>query len=349
MTRCSDPSYRILAARSLRKQVKQLAEHLGDIRLGEDIESIHRARVASRRLRAGLSMFRACWKQKQVKAWKKQIRQMARNLGEARDNDVLIEYLVSSLAAASDRALVPGIACLLNHVERQRLWLQPRVLKAIDRFETRGALKAMQEAVRGILEETRDTQFIADEYARGQAGRSIRKGLKKLLDEAPGLAAPEQHERHHAMRIAAKRLRYTLELARPTFAGNMANGDLADGVVRIGDTVKKLQTLLGEIHDCDVWVETFAEFAHNETGEIQIYFGSSQRFERLRPGFDYLQQERKDRRRKAFGELVIFWQELRDQGVWDRLATLLEWGGARAESQAILQEKSDDPSPVEVS
>ena len=74
MTRCSDPSYRILAARSLRKQVKQLAEHLGDVRLGEDIESIHHARVASRRLRAALGMFCACWKRKQVKAWKKQIR-----------------------------------------------------------------------------------------------------------------------------------------------------------------------------------------------------------------------------------------------------------------------------------
>ena len=70
MTRCSDPGYRILAASSLRKQVKQLAEHLGGVRLGEDIEAIHRARVASWRLCAALGMFRACWKRKQVKAWK---------------------------------------------------------------------------------------------------------------------------------------------------------------------------------------------------------------------------------------------------------------------------------------
>ena len=118
MTRCSDPSYCSLAARSLRKQVKQLAVHLADVRPGEDIESVHRARVASRRMRAALSMFRACFKRKQVKAWKKQIRQLARNLGEARDLDVLIEYVVSSLAAVSDGVQVPGIACLLNDVER---------------------------------------------------------------------------------------------------------------------------------------------------------------------------------------------------------------------------------------
>ena len=43
-------------------------------------------------------MFRTCWKRKQVKTWKKQIRQLARNLGEARDYDVLTEFLTSSLA-----------------------------------------------------------------------------------------------------------------------------------------------------------------------------------------------------------------------------------------------------------
>ena len=335
MTRCSDPNYRILAARSLRKQVKQLAQHLGDVRLSEDIEPIHRARVASRRLRAALGMFRACWKPKQVKAWNKQLRRLARNLGEARDYDVLIEFLASSLAGVSDRVLVPGIACLLSHVERQRQRVQPRVLKAIARLENKGVLKAMQVAVRSILGEAEDAEFVAGEYALGQAGKNVRERLKKLLDESPGLAEPGQHERHHAMRIAAKRLRYTLELARPVYSSDLAG---------VGDAVKKLQTLLGEVHDCDVWVEKFKEFAHKESGEIRVYFGSSQRFERLRHGLDYLRQERKDRRCQVFGELVTFWQELKDQGVWDRLATIVEWGGTRAKSP----EKSTASNPAEV-
>jgi CHAD domain-containing protein len=315
--------------------VKQLAEHLGGVRLGEDIESIHCARVASRRLRAALDMFRACWKRKQVKAWKKPIRQLAQNLGEARDHDVLIEFLASSLAAVSDRVLVPGIACLLNHVERQRQWIQPRVLKAIDQFETDGVLKSIQAAIRLILEEAGDAPFVASKHAHSLAGKMVRKGVKKLLDEAPGLAAPEQQKRHHAMRIAAKRLRYTLELARPVYSGNLAE---------ILDSVKRVQTLLGEIHDCDVWVEKFTEFAHKESCEIQLYFGSPQRFERMRPGLDYLRQERKDRRCQAFGELVAFWQELKDRGVWDRLATILEWGGAGTKSQ----EKCSDSRPASV-
>ncbi len=181
MKRGSDLSYRLLAARSLRKQVKQLAEHLAGVRLGEDIESIHRARVASRRLRAALAMFGGCWKPKQVKTWKKQICQLARNLGEARDLDVLIEFLTSSLAGVSDRVLVPGIACLLNHVERQRQWLQPRVLKAIDRWESQGALKAMQESIRGIVDEAGDAPLAAGKFLRGQAGKAPASGLRSCL------------------------------------------------------------------------------------------------------------------------------------------------------------------------
>ncbi len=340
MKRCSDASYRILAARSLRKQVKQLAEHLGGVRLGEDIEAIHRARVASRRLRAALSMFRACWKPKQVKDWKRQVRRLTRNLSEARDHDVLIEFLAGSLARISDRGLVPGIACLLSHIEHQRQWLQLRVLKAVDRFESHGMLKAMQDAVRGILGEAGDVPLVAGECARGQAGRCVRRRLKRLLAEAAGLAYPDQHERHHAMRIAAKRLRYTLELARPVFSDNAAGSQLAE----TGDAVKRLQTLLGEIHDCDVWVETFAEFARKEAVEIQLYFGTSQRFERLRPGFDYLRQERNDRRRQVFAELLAFWQELVDRGIWDRLATIVEWGNGAAKAE----KKSHQSCPADV-
>ena len=113
--------------------------------------------------------------------------------------------------------------------------------------------------------------------------------------------------------------------------------------------LEKLQTLLGEIHDCDVWIENFTEFARKESCEIQLFFGSPQPFERLRPGLEYLRQERTDRRCHAFGELAAYWQELEDHGAWDRLATILEWGGTKEKSQAKSAEKSDPSSPAKVS
>ena len=72
-------------------------------------------------------------------------------------------------------------------------------------------------------------------------GEAAEKILAVRLDElcsfAPAAADPSQVEALHDMRIAAKRVRYVLELAEPESA-------------RV-KTAKQLQDLLGEIHDCD--------------------------------------------------------------------------------------------------
>ena len=59
---------------------------------------------------------------------------------------------------------------------------------------------------------------------------------KKALD-------PEEVEALHAMRIAAKRLRYLLEMTEPCFGTPAKEG---------AKVARELQDLLGEIHDCDV-------------------------------------------------------------------------------------------------
>ena len=93
MTKSWDSSYRFLAAGHIRRQAKQLAEQLDGVRAAEDIECIHRARVASRRLRSALKMFSDCFRGKMVKRWRKQIRRITRELGDARDKDVQIDFL----------------------------------------------------------------------------------------------------------------------------------------------------------------------------------------------------------------------------------------------------------------
>jgi CHAD domain-containing protein len=53
---------------------------------------------------------------------------------------------------------------------------------------------------------------------------------------------PDSAEELHDMRIAAKRLRYVLEMSEPVLGPAAATG---------AKRAKKLQDLLGEIHDCD--------------------------------------------------------------------------------------------------
>ncbi|MFH1922387.1 MAG: CHAD domain-containing protein, partial [Planctomycetota bacterium] len=56
-----DGSYQLLAGRYVRRQIRQLIGQLEGMRKADDIEFVHRARVASRRLRAALGIFRDCF------------------------------------------------------------------------------------------------------------------------------------------------------------------------------------------------------------------------------------------------------------------------------------------------
>ena len=77
------------------------------VRLAEDPEYIHRMRVATRRLRAALPLFRSCFTPKQYQRWMRDITRITRALGEARDADVQIAYLRKFLKKEENQ-------CLLN-------------------------------------------------------------------------------------------------------------------------------------------------------------------------------------------------------------------------------------------
>jgi CHAD domain-containing protein len=65
----------------------------------------------------------------------------------------------------------------------------------------------------------------------------------------PFTAHPEMVEELHEMRIAAKWLRYTMELFAPAYA---------DGLKESLSAVKKIQELLGDLHDSDVRLDRLA-------------------------------------------------------------------------------------------
>jgi hypothetical protein len=84
------------------------------------------------------------------------------------------------------------------------------------------------------------------------AERIVRVRLDELCGFMPKAADPQEIVALHDMRIAAKRLRYILEITGPCF------GPYARTATKM---VKDLQDLLGEIHDCDVQVPETERFA----------------------------------------------------------------------------------------
>ena len=81
------------------------------------------------------------------------------------------------------------------------------------------------------------------EALRANAARLVATRLDELCGFAEGALEPSAATTQHDMRIAAKRLRYLLEIAAACLG---PEAEAARGIA------KELQGALGEIHDCDV-------------------------------------------------------------------------------------------------
>ena len=60
---------------------------------GDDVESLHDMRVAARRLRAVLRIFRDCFSRKKMKKHDGRLQSLIRSLGAVREHDVFLAFL----------------------------------------------------------------------------------------------------------------------------------------------------------------------------------------------------------------------------------------------------------------
>jgi CHAD domain-containing protein len=82
-------------------------------------------------------------------------------------------------------------------------------------------------------------------FAEG-AQRIAKTRIAELWSFADAALDPGNGEDQHDMRIAAKRLRYLLELSAPCIGKPARDG---------AKVARELQDVLGEIHDCEVFIE----------------------------------------------------------------------------------------------
>jgi CHAD domain-containing protein len=75
------------------------------------------------------------------------------------------------------------------------------------------------------------------------AGRVVQTRLDEVRGFAERALAPDAAKAQHDMRIAAKRLRYVLEIVGPCIGRPAEPARQA---------TKKLQSVLGSLHDCDL-------------------------------------------------------------------------------------------------
>ncbi len=120
--------------RLLRERVKKVLEWRDDVLQDEDIEAVHKMRVASRRLRATLDAYEPCCEPKQFKKVYRQVQYIADMLGRARDTDVMLQGLQQQLAQVASEEQA-GVAWLVKRLGMYRQQTQDELaalLKALD-------------------------------------------------------------------------------------------------------------------------------------------------------------------------------------------------------------------------
>jgi hypothetical protein len=130
----------------------------------------------------------------------------------------------------------------------------------------------------------------------------------------PYISDPANVTELHAMRISAKRLRYTLEAFDDLF-----NGRLKTFI----SVVRKLQDQLGLIHDLDVWIQFVPAFIEEERARIVGYFGSDGPLKRLLPGLLAFQNSRQALREAAYNEFLASWAVIEAAKTWEEMMRLL--------------------------
>jgi CHAD domain-containing protein len=247
-----------VAVESIAAAVDRLLANDPGVRLSEDPEAVHQARVAVRRLRSDLEvlgpLFDAAW----LNGVQRELRWLAGALGRVRDIDVL-GLRIEAEGDRNDEWSREGLDALTARLHALRVPAAADLAVAMRGTDYFGLVDRLDAAI--------DAPPWWEDVAGGSTGDrlepSIRasKALPPLLrrrwrkvERSVGmLSDPPTGDELHGLRKRAKRLRYNAELATPVVGPKAA--DLAAGA-------EALQEVLGEHHDAVVagaWMRQAAE------------------------------------------------------------------------------------------
>jgi CHAD domain-containing protein len=228
-------------AQLLRRRLERLTRPLPALEDG-DVPALHRARVASRRLRELVPMLQIDGDV--ARKLSRRLRRITTRLGTVRELDVLIMLIdelhvsrrehreaLSRVAVAVARKRDDARKRMFDRLPIASMW---RVAKRIARLADE--LEQIEES--GGAAVARRWQWAVDARVARRAER-----LASAIEEAGAVYLPE---RLHTVRIALKKLRYTAELAAD-IVGDRLTPDIR--------TMRRVQDTLGRLHDLQVLID----------------------------------------------------------------------------------------------
>ena len=207
----------------------RVLKELEHVRASPDVDAVHDLRVAIRRCRSVAAVMEEIDPDPAWPAMRKAARKLFRSLGALRDAQVMDEW-VKKLAPETD----PIRSHLQAALESSEPQLREKALHTVSKFD----LKFWKQSARTLRHHSRLVP----------AGSLAAECLAlERFDDAKTLHAKalrtEKPRPWHALRIGLKRFRYTVESLLP------------EQHAAWNDNLKRVQDLLGEIHDLDVLLQ----------------------------------------------------------------------------------------------
>ena len=234
---------------AIASSVSRVLVHDAGVRLGDDPEDVHQARVGTRRLRSDLRTYRPLLDVEWAEDLREELRWAAAALGGVRDADVLTERLraqAASLPEVDAAAFAPVLRRLADEREVARAALleamaSDRYVALLDRLVAAAASPHLSAVAKAPARETLPP-LVAGQW------RKLRRAVRRLPSNPPD-------QDLHDVRILAKRARYAAEAAAPA-VGKRAK--------RLASAIADLQEVLGDHHDAVVaeeWLRSAVEQA----------------------------------------------------------------------------------------
>lgn len=263
-------------------QVDRLLQREEAVRDPAQTDALKRYRVATRRLRAALRVFRDAYPRREIKPIRAGLSDLADALGTVRDLDVR-QVELDAWAAERGEDVSAAVAPLRKSFEAQR---RAAAAALIRKLESRGHRRLMVALVAFVTElepEPGPHAGVPDRTARDRAASSVWLAYEQVHAYA-SIVRWADLPTLHGLRIDAKRLRYTIE-----FLGSLL-GTEKDWVI---ERLVGLQDHLGALNDATLAVaairaflgERHATLTPVERAAIVSYLGDRERdLGRLRRG-----------------------------------------------------------------
>ena len=233
-------------------QFQRFREQLAGVRQDIDTEFVHQARVATRRMRSALRLFREAIPQRVVTYLGEELKWLGKKFGTVRDLDVFllnlsrfkpqIKYFPSKKRNAFE-----------NWIEKHRRTPLKDVQEAIESSRYKTFERRFMQFLEGPLP-ARPRAPLALRPVREVAPAVITERFEAVIEQGHKVLTKPKLKQFHVLRIQMKKLRYAVEFMAPAYEGALTSF--------IERTVE-IQDCLGELQDT-VFTGGFIEFLLDE-------------------------------------------------------------------------------------